>query len=357
MARRPKGTGSIFQRGQIWFVQYYWRGERRRESSHSSDREKAEQLLHKRLGEIATGRYLGIAADQITVGDLIDLVIEDYKFRKLRSVSVVEWRAEAHLKSLRKLPAAKFTAAEVRRYVAHRRSERAGEATINRELAIIRRGFTLAKQGDPPLVQSVPYIPKLEEDNVREGFLEPDQYERLLEELPQRLKALYVCAYHVGTRKGELRRLQWSQVDFDGKLLHLAARQTKGKVARSVPVYGEMERWLRKQEETCPPGCPWVFHYQAGLVGAHLRGWSEACDRAGLAGLLFHDLRRSAVRNMKRAGVQDKVAMQISGHKTRSVFDRYNIVDEGDLGDAAGKLNEYLQKRKIERAAKLRRVK
>jgi integrase len=355
--RRPKGTGSIFQRGRIWFIQYFWHGERRRESSHSEDREKAGQLLHKRLGEIATGRYLGLETDQVTIGALIDLVIEDYKFRKLRSLSVVEWRTKAHFEHLRELPASKFNASEVRRYVAARRDQGAGDATINRELAIIRRGFTLGKQGDPPLVQTVPYIPKLEEDNVRQGFLEPDQYERLLEELPLRMKALFVCAYHVGTRKGELRKIQWPQVDFDASLINLAARQTKGKFARSLPIYGEMDRWLRRQMETRAPDCPWVFHHQGKPVGAQLRGWNEACERAGLPGLLFHDLRRSAVRNMKRAGVQDKIAMQISGHKTRSVFDRYNIIDEADIGDAAKKLDEYLQQRKIERAAKLRRVK
>ena len=77
----------------------------------------------------------------------------------------------------------------------------------------------------------------------------------------------------------------------------------------------------------------------------------------GLPGLLFHDLRRSAVRNMKRAGVQDKVAMEISGHKMRAVFDRYNITDEGDIGSAADKLANYFKRRKQERAAKLRRVK
>ena len=92
-------------------------------------------------------------------------------------------------------------------------------------------------------------------------------------------------------------------------------------------------------------------------VGAQLRGWREASERAGLPRLLFHDFRRSAVRNMKRAGVQDKVAMQISGHKTRGVFDRYNIIDEGDLGGADEKLEEYFEQRKKANAAKLQRVK
>jgi integrase len=255
---QPPTGGSVRRLLRRWFIQFYWQGERRRESSHSEDRETARRLLNKRLGEIATGQYLGIEAVKVTIGNLIDLVVEDYRFRKLRSLAIVEWRAKAHLEQLRSLPASKFNAAEVKRCVAARRAAGAEDPTINRELSIIRRGFTSAKQSEPPLVHRVPYIPKLEEDNVRQGFLEPEQYEGVQVELPQRLKALFVCAYHVGTRKGELRKVQWSQVDVDAGFIHLTARQTKGKAARSLPIYGEMEWWLRKQWESRAPGCPWV---------------------------------------------------------------------------------------------------
>jgi integrase len=100
-----------------------------------------------------------------------------------------------------------------------------------------------------------------------------------------------------------------------------------------------------------------VFLHLGKPVGAQLRGWRGACERAEIPELLFHDLRRSAVRNMKRAGVQDKVAMEISSHKTRSIFDRYNIIDEEDIGGAGVKLEQYFKQRKKARAAKLRRVK
>ena len=133
---------------------------------------------------------------------------------------------------------------------------------------------------------------------------------------------------------------------------------TKNKKPRTLPIYGDMRRWIERQREICPENCIWVFHGAKNHpVDSHLNGWPEACKRAGVPGLLFHDLRRSAVRNMKKAGLQDLEAMRISGHLTRNVFDRYNIIDEDDLADAGKRLEEYAAKRKQERAAKLRLVK
>jgi len=204
----------------------------------------------------------------------------------------------------------------------------------------------------------LPVIHQLPEDNARQGFLEPDQYETLLAELPASLKALFVCGYHVGARKNELRRIEWGWVDLTAGLIRLPGAVTKNKKPRTLPIYGDMRRWIERQRETCPEDCIWVFHgAKKHPVDSHLNGWPEACERAGLSGLLFHDLRRSAVRNMKKAGLQDLEAMRISGHLTRNVFDRYNIIDEDDLADAGKRLEEYAQKRKQERAAKLRIVK
>ena len=170
------------------------------------------------------------------------------------------------------------------------------------------------------------------------------------------MKALFVCGYHVGARKGELRRLRWEQVDFEANQIRLAARETKGKRARSLPIFGEMEPWLKSQLEKWAGDCPWVFSQGGKPIGDHLKGWREACERAGVPGLLFHDLRRSAVRNMKRAGNSERTVMEISGHKTRAIFDRYDIVTDADIAHAARRTEEYLNARK-EPGPKLKRVK
>jgi len=338
-------------------MQYYVRGRLRQESTGFTDKADAENLLKQRIGDVAGGRHVG--PERATIADLCNPVLEDNRLRGLRDARHVEWRYLANVAPIvGRLPVSRFGQAQVRQYIVGRRAAGASNASINRELAIVRRGFNLGAQEDPPLVHSLLVIPLLEENNVRQGFLEQDEYERLLEELPTNLKALFVCGYHTGARKNELRRIQWDQVDLTGGVIRLLASQTKTKKARTLPIYGDMWRWLEHQRTTCPAGCVWVFHgARMHPVDNHLNGWSEACQRAGLPKLLFHDLRRSAVRNMKRAGIQDKVAMDISGHRTRSVFDRYNIIDEADVRGAGERLEEYAKARKKERAARLQRIK
>jgi integrase len=143
-------------------------------------------------------------------------------------------------------------------------------------------------------------------------------------------------------------------------IIRLEATQTKNKRPHVLPIYGDMRRWLEHQRQTAPPGSVRDGFFTACTIAPSTitsNGWTDACKRAGVPGLRFHDLRRSAVRNMKRAGIQDVEAMRISGHRTRAVFDRYNIVDEADLASAGKRLEEYTARRKRERAAKLRRVK
>ena len=357
MKKKIRGSGTVYRRGQVWWVKYWDHGLQRNESSKSADAQVARDLLKQKIAEVAAG--CDLAPGRCTVADLCQLVIADYRHRRLRDTQHVAWRSEAHItRLLGRLRADKLTSGVVRHYVETRRQEGAQDATINRELAIVHRAFELAHDEDPPLVRRVPKIRKLEEYNARQGFLEPEQYDLLLKCLPQRLKALFVCAYHVGVRKGELRSLRVEQVDLAGKVIRIEATQTKGKQARTLPIYGDMEWWLRAQMLTAKPDCPWLFHNGRGRrLGAHLEGWRDACQQAGLPGLLFHDLRRSAVRNMTRAGVRDLEAMRITGHKTRSVFDRYNIVDEHDLQAAGGKMDRFFHERRRQRGAKLRRVK
>lgn len=345
--KRPRGTGSLYRRESIWWVKYHRNGKSYRESSKSTDRVVAEKLLRSRLGEIADDRFAGIAPGKVTVGNLIDLVVEDYRITGKRSLADVEWRSNKHLHPrFAKMKAAQFGTMQVKRYIGERRREEASDASINRELAIIRRGFSIATQADPPLLTYAPHILKLDEDNARQGFIEHDQYVAIRNGLPAHLKCLLVVGFHVGNRIGELRKIEWSQVDLKAKEIRLYKKQAKGKKARTLPIYGDMVPWLEMQRETHLSGkwstCPLVFHYLGRKIGSHIKGWSAACKNAGVPDIHFHDLRRSAIRNMERAGIPRSIAMQISGHKTESIYRRYDIVNPRDLKNAAVTMEAYI---------------
>lgn len=226
-ANHKRGCGTIYRRGTICWIRYFIHGLLKQESTGFTQKADAENLLKQRIGEVAAGRRVG--PERATIADLCNLVMEDNRLRNLRDARHVEYRYKANVAPLLgRLLASRFGQAQVRQYIATRRAAGASDATINRELAIVRRGFKLATREDPPLVQRLVMIPVLEEDNVRQGFLEQDQYEQLLEKLPVDLKAL-VCGYHTGARKNELRRIRWDQVDSQGGVIRLPASQTKPK--------------------------------------------------------------------------------------------------------------------------------
>jgi integrase len=239
-----------------------------------------------------------------------------------------------------------FKAIEIRgsdvlEYVAKRQEEGAANSSINRELAALRRMFSLARQGED-LVYS-PHIQQLDEsDDVRQGFLNPGEFVKLHDNLPAYLKPIIEFLYLTGMRSGAAKKLEHKHIDLEAKVIRLPIELSKNKKGLTIPLRGRLlllvqEAWNNRSLE-----CPYLFHHKAEPVGDFRKAFDAACAACGLQGILPHDLRRSAVRNFIRAGVKETVAMRLSGHRTRSVFDRYNIVSEDDLIDASTKLQEFL---------------
>jgi integrase len=193
----------------------------------------------------------------------------------------------------------------------------------------------------------------LQEHNVRQGFFEREQLEAVEKHLRAHNRPPSEFSYITGWRKQEVLTLQWPQVDFGASTVSLLAGTTKNEEARVFPFTSELRTILEgqraKAEALRKEGIitPWVFFFESeGRRGQRIldfkRNWKTACIKAGIPGRIFHDFRRTAVRNLVRAGVPERVAMKMTGHKTRSVFERYNIVSEGDLKDAAKRLDSYL---------------
>ena len=191
-------------------------------------------------------------------------------------------------------------------------------------------------------------IPKLEENNVRQGFFHHWDYMRLKTALPDYLKPIVTLAYFTGLRKSEILGLSWDQIDFHERIVMLNPGTTKNKDPRLVPMSEELFNELEAQRRIRDakfPFCKHVFfnHSTGRPIRDFRTAWDTACRRLGLSDSHFHDFRRCGVRNLVRAGVPERVAMAISGHKTRSVFDRYNIIDEDDLKAAGKAVETYLK--------------
>lgn len=354
--------GSIFLRGNIWWFKYYRNGKLFRESSRSTRKTDAVRLLNKRLGEIESETFKGPKAEKMTLADLTEDFLNDYRINGKKSLSHALKNVKRLKKHFGNISTIDMTTDRINTYIIHRQDEGAANATINRELSAIKRIYNLAARQTPPKVHHVPYIPRLAENNTREGFFTHNEFLALKEALPEYLRTLVTMAYYTGMRKGEVLSLQWEQVDMMEGKITLRGQDTKNKTPRTIYMEAELleaVRFQRVLRDIKYPRCSWVFFGETGNKIKDFRlAWKKACKEAwenseGRISLwdseserstrIFHDFRRTAVRNMVRAGVPERVAMMISGHKTRSVFERYNIVNEEDLRKASIKVTEYHQ--------------
>jgi integrase len=244
-------------------------------------------------------------------------------------------------------------------FVKQRQEEGAANATINRSLAALRRMFALAIERGS--LKYAPKIKMLPEGEPRKGFLEIQDYDKLYTalgaEVVNKAKGTtsYPYAYiqpflqigfYTGMRLGEIKNLRWSQVDLANEVIRLEDEDVKNEEGREIPLIDGLPAMLEKIKRA-NPNAEYVFVGRDGdQVKSFRKAWRKACEAAGLKGFLFHDLRRSAARNLIRAGVPRGVAMKITGHKTEEVFERYNITSTDDLHDAGTSLTEYLNQKR-----------
>ena len=338
MPKHRYGSGRLFQVSGWWYVDFSIEGKRHKESARSKDRSVARALLEQRLKEATAGHA---DSASVTLGSLFDDVEMDYHINKKRSLDMLRFRLTKHLRPyFGEKSALKVTTRDLQQYTRHRLEEGASNATINRELAIIKRAYSLGIRSER--VARKPYVPLLQEANARKGFFEREELDRVLACLPDWLHPPILFSYYTGWRiHSEILPLTWSQVDLEHATVALYVGETKNKEARLIylpPLLLDMITAQKHRQEVDYPSCPFVFDRHGAQIKSFRARWLEARKAAGLSERILHDFRRTAVRNMVRAGVPERVAMSITGHKTRGVFERYNIVSTGDLKEAAKKI-------------------
>jgi integrase len=224
--------GELRQRGRIWWIRYYRDGQRQEESARTTKYEEARRLLQQREGDVAKGAAVSPAIGRLRFEEAAKDLLNDYTTRGRRSVAHVQRRITLALEPwFRGRRMARITKADVTTYIAHRQEQGAANATINRELAALKRMFVLAMQGGKLLAR--PHIAMLLEDNVRRGFFERAQFESVRDHLPEPLRGVATFAYVTGWRvQSEILPLQWHQFDREAGTVRLFAGTTKNRAGR-----------------------------------------------------------------------------------------------------------------------------
>jgi integrase len=327
-------------------VSFWADGRQIQKSSGSSKRQDAVRLRDQLLGKKARGEMVPAAADKVTCGELLDDLLDHAKHNIKASTEKI-WRlvVKANLRPFfghRK--AVNLTTEILKEYRRKRIAEGRSESTCNRELSMLRTALNLGRKCTPPKVVTIPYFPMVAEIQARQGFLSDEQYRKVREARPTYLRPLFVTAYFTGVRLRELLTIQWEQVDLEQGFITLKAADTKTGHSRAVPILdGNMRFWLEWSRDHAD-GCPSIFHNEGAPFREFRSSSKKACAAAGVPDLKFHDLRRTAVRNMRRAGVPQVVRMRISGHRTDSMERRYNIVDIEDIQSAKTLLQKLTSK-------------
>ena len=349
-----RGDGTLIRvEGQAnWYSVLCVRGKQHEISTGTPDLKLAKRVHRQKLDELATDRqglrqFTTPQHRQVQFGSLLDDLISDYRVRRVKSFGSVL----SHLKPLREhfgdWRAMDISFRAIEAYITEGREDEKSNATINRELELLRRALRLAH--DRQLLPTIPKVRVLTENNTRQGFFERPDLEAVVAALPAYLQDFTRFAYFTGWTKGEIISLRWTDVDRDAGAIRLRPEAAKTGRGRTVMLEGDLaelinRRWKARliEKDANIRVAAMVFHRDGEPVGDFRKAWATACQAAGVPDKLFHDLRRTAARNMVRAGVPERVAMAVTGHLTRSMFDRYNIVSEDDLRMAAQKTTMYV---------------
>jgi integrase len=346
--RKQKLPSGEHKEGAVWWIKYHQAGRAVRESTGTTKETLARRLLRSREGDVEHGVPVGPKMGRVTFEEAVKDILNDYQANRRRSLSDAERRIELHLKpAFQRRRLLSITTSHIREYIANRQNEDAANGTINRELAVLKRMFSIAVKDRK--LHAKPHIPMLAENNTRSGFFERAQFEAVRSHLPTALKAVVTFAYLTGWRLvSEILPLEWRQVDWENRVVRLDPGTSKTGEGREFPFTAAIESLLRtqlaeherlKKENRI---VRFVFQRNGRRIKSIRGAWGAACTAAKLAGRIPHDFRRTAVRNLEKIGVSRSAAMKMVGHKTEAMYTRYAIVDTAVLRDAADKIDRAM---------------
>jgi integrase len=329
--------------GRVWWIEYYDPEKRLRRERIGPNKAAAEQRLREVLSARTEGRYIKKSPDSCTLfKDLAAWYLDLPEVKAKRSYDRDKWSLKILLPYFGDRLLKDITPAQVEAYRQERLYQPSGRspkdmtrpATVNRELACFKTIFNKAVKNAKADRNPAQGIKLLKENNERDRVLTQEEFTSLLTHCPVHLKPIVKMAYHTAMRQGEILKLTWGQVDLKEGFIHLRPQDTKTNEGRLVPLNREMVDMFKNM----PRGLPGVkvFTYVGRSIGSIKKGFIAACKKAGIEDFTFHDLRHTAINNWRLQGHDYFRIMAATGHKTMSVFKRYNSVSREELKALAG---------------------
>lgn len=329
----------LYRRGEVWWMTYTSPdGRRHRVSTERRYHQEAKEVRDRIVGDLVSGRITA-PPGKLMFEDLCQLILTDYQVKGRKSIATLKGAIACLREYFGDRKVSSIAWGDGQKYRLWRREQGYAESTINKHVAALRRMLHLAVNDGK--LAAVPTLETPDPKNARGGFFERDDFETMVEKLAPAYRPVAWFAYLTGWRlRSEVLPLKWTNVDRRAGVLRLEPNTTKNDEGRTFPfdVLPELAALIRGQEKVARG--PWLFHDQGERIDyeGFLAAWHAACDAAECRDRIPHDLRRTAVRHLERAGVPRSVAMQLTGHKTESVYRRYAIVAEQDLRAGVAKL-------------------
>jgi len=339
------------ERVRYWIDYYFSDGKRKREPVGYSIKD-AQAADGKKKGLKKENRLFDIKSEsKMTFDELTEWYIKLESVKALASFSIVKIYLKKFNAVFGKMIVSKIKPADLENLREKRRKEGCADATIDQEIGKAKSMVFKAFDNDIVGGDTIRTFKKMKKlvkrsGNARNKILSPDEFKNLLDKLPLHLRNIMTAAYYTGMRKGEILKLTWDKVDLKNRFINLEASDTKDKEARKVPICDELQKVLKAIPQAIHD--PHVFLYRGKTVSDIRTGLRKACDDAGIpygrfqkGGFIFHDSRHTFNTNMRKAGVPESVIMEITGHSTREMFDRYNTIDDGDIQGAMKQMQSF----------------
>ena len=316
-----------------YWIEYYSEGKRTRERIGRS-RQAAENRLREVQTAKAEGRNIRKNKNSlITLGNLRDWYLDLSEVKQRRSFSSIKKCLRICVDGIGDIPVSQLTQNRLELFRKKRLteiSERKGRpvkpSTVNRDVANLRA--MLNKALDHSKIESnlIGRIKQLEENNVRERVLSPEEFETLYLHCPASLKGLVLIAYYLPMRQAEIMNLTWQEIDLKTGFIRLGGERTKNKTGRVIPLHPRIIDFFKSFPRPIHGG--YIFGQSRRF---NRKAFNKAVEAAGINDFTFHDLRHCAINNLRLAGNDHYTIKQASGHKTDIAFQRYNLVTEEEI--------------------------